>query len=460
MRYGIAFKLFVILLLAAVCVIGSMVGMMQWSFDRGFLRYITHVEQLAQDRTIAQLAEAYEFQGGWSAGINLEGVWRETRFRAFYETQPEVPPPARQRRSRPSLVVLDSARRVILPPSLPNTLFEGYQFRPVQVAGQVVGHVGFPPSGLSESRDLRFVEQQTRTLLAIAGLVLLVCTVLALPFARQLVRPLQRLSQGTRELAAGNYGTRIDVATSDELGRLSRDFNHLAQALEKNERARQQWMADIAHELRTPLAVARAQIEAFQDGIRKPDAVQIGQLHDQVLHLTHLVDDLHELAMADIGALNYRKENIHLFATLRSCVDNHRATFASASLMLDLTLPEGRDIVYADEARLRQLFGNLLANAAAYTNAGGRLVVGGRFTNGNVVLSFQDSEPGVPEAALPHLFDRLYRVEGSRNRRTGGTGLGLAICKNIVEAHGGEISAAHSPLGGLLVQVTLPLVPA
>ncbi|MCC6202248.1 MAG: HAMP domain-containing protein [Gammaproteobacteria bacterium] len=472
MRYGIAIKLFVILLLSALCVIGSMVAMMQWSFDRGFLRYITHVELQAQDRTVAKLEEAYRQYGGWFAALNVENLWRETRFRAFYEAQSEFAPPPgpqsgppplgpsrTQHRGRPSLVIVDSANHVLVPPGLPQDMLEGYQFRPIRIDGRTVGQVGFPPSRLSESRDLRFVQQQTRTLLVIAGTILLVCALLAFPFSRQLVRPLQRLSQGTRELAAGNYANRIDVTSSDELGQLSRDFNHLAQALEKNEHARQQWMADIAHELRTPLSVARAQIEAFQDGIRKPDEAHLAQLHGQVLHLTHLVDDLRELAMADIGALNYRKENMHLFACLRSAVDGHRAAFDSAGLTLDLSLPAGPDLVYADAARLRQLFGNLIANSATYTNAGGKLAISVRYDDGRVVLAFADSEPGVPGEALPRLFDRLYRVDSSRNRRTGGTGLGLAICKSIVEAHGGEISASHSPLGGLQIQVALPLLP-
>lgn len=481
MRYGIAIKLFIILLLSAVCVIGSMVAMMQWSFDRGFLRYITHVELQAQDRTLAKIEETYRQYGGWFAALNLENIWRETRFRAFYEAQADFalpsgpqpgpqlgpqpgPPPlgpgGMQHRGRPSLVILDEAQRVLLPPGLPKAALEGYQFRPIHVDGRVVGQVGFPPSRLSESRDLRFVEQQTRTLLAIAGTTLLVCALLALPFARQLVRPLQRLSQGTRELAAGKYATRIDATSFDELGQLSRDFNHLAQALEKNEHARQQWMADIAHELRTPLSVARAQIEAFQDGIRQPDEAHLSQLHGQVLHLTHLVDDLRELAMADIGALNYRKENMHLFACLRSAVEGHRAAFDSAGLTLDLSLPAGPDLIYADDARLRQLFGNLIANSAAYTNAGGRLAINARHDGARVILTFADSEPGVPDEALPRLFERLYRVDSSRNRRTGGTGLGLAICKSIVEAHGGEITASHSPLGGLQINVALPLLPA
>jgi two-component system sensor histidine kinase BaeS len=448
----------VTLLLAAVCIVGSMVAMMQWSFDRGFLRYITFVEQLAQDRTIERLQNAFVTHGGWP-GINLDGLWRETRFRAFYETQsehvplPRIPP----RRMRPPLVLLDAERRPVLPPALREVSVDMYQFRPIQVAGQVVGHVGFLPSGLSESRDLRFVEQQTRTLLAIAALMVFVCAVLAVPFARQLVRPLQRLSAATRALAAGDYKTRIGVHSSDELGQLSRDFNHLAQALDRNEHARQQWMADIAHELRTPLAVAQGQVEAFQDGIREPNPSQLDQLHRQITQLSHLVNDLHELAMADIGALNYSKDNMHLFACLRSVVEGHRMTFETAAITLELQLPEGRNTVYADESRLRQLFGNLLANSAAYTNAGGRLRISASYGDGTITILFEDTAPGVPAESLPFLFDRLYRVESSRNRRTGGSGLGLAICKNIVEAHAGEIDAEPSVLGGLAIRVKLPL---
>jgi two-component system sensor histidine kinase BaeS len=272
------------------------------------------------------------------------------------------------------------------------------------------------------------------------------------------VRPLQELQATTQRLASGDFSARVTVSADDELGRLGQDFNALAQTLERNEQARRRWVADISHELRTPLAVLRAEIEALQDGVRPLERAAIDALHADAVRLGRLVDDLYELSMSDLGALTYRKEPTDVAEILAADVDAFAARYEAAGLALRLdNRLDDASTLRADPHRLSQLFRNLLRNSLQYTDPGGGLGVGLGREDREVVIDFRDTAPGVPDDALPRLFERLYRVDASRSRATGGAGLGLAICRNIVEAHGGRILARPAPEGGLWVQVRLPL---
>ncbi|OPY11429.1 MAG: Signal transduction histidine-protein kinase BaeS [Syntrophus sp. PtaB.Bin001] len=277
---------------------------------------------------------------------------------------------------------------------------------------------------------------------------------ISFPLARRLVKPIKEMAAATHEIASGRYATRISSTSSDELGQLARDFNAMALILEKNEKERRQWIADISHELRTPVAVLQGEIEALLDGIRPVTPETISSLHAETLRLTHLVEDLYQLSLSDLGALTYRKENLDVLDVLRSSVQSYRAEFEKKHIALSLSIPEEAEaIVSADRGRLDQLFLNLLENSLKYTEIGGKLNVGAQFGNGALTIEFQDSEPGVCAEDRERLFERFYRVEGSRNRGSGGAGLGLAICKKIVDAHEGGISVHESPLGGLQVHI-------
>jgi two-component system sensor histidine kinase BaeS len=267
------------------------------------------------------------------------------------------------------------------------------------------------------------------------------------------------MTAATGDLASGKYTVRVPVGSLDELGLLARDFNTMALTLEKNEQARRQWVADISHELRTPVAVLRGELEALLDGIRTITPETIQSLHAEAMRLNRLVDDLYQLSLTDIGALTYRKENLGLDTVLGDSIESYRTEFGRKGIRITRNFSGEREIlVFADRERLNQLFTNVLENSLRYTDRGGELVIGLTSTEGQVTIEFQDSTPAVPEGELDRLFERLYRVEGSRNRTSGGAGLGLAICKKIVEAHEGTISAHPSPLGGLLIKITLPTV--
>jgi two-component system, OmpR family, sensor histidine kinase BaeS len=214
-------------------------------------------------------------------------------------------------------------------------------------------------------------------------------------------------------------------------------------------------MADVSHELRTPLAVLRAQLEALEDGVRPLTRESLGALQAEVVSLGKLVEDLYQLALADIGALTYRKERIEIGEVLEQAAAPFAARLAERRLSMERKADPGLQVM-ADADRLAQAFRNLLENSARYTDPGGQVRIAARRDADRVVIDVEDSAPGVPADALPRLFDRFYRVEDSRSRANGGAGLGLAIVRSVVEAHGGTIDAGRSPLGGLRVSIAVP----
>jgi len=204
--------------------------------------------------------------------------------------------------------------------------------------------------------------------------------------------------------------------------------------------------------------VLRGEIEALQDGVREPTPEVVGALHGEVVKLGRLVNDLFELSLSDIGALTYRRTETDLGQLLRQAIEPFRHEFEGRGVSLEVSVPpDGALLLFADPDRLRQLFSNLLENSLKYTESDGRLSIMVERKGKKAEARFEDSGPGVPESELGKLFDRLYRVEGSRSRDTGGAGLGLAICRNIVEAHNGSITAFSSPMGGLGVKMEIPL---
>jgi two-component system sensor histidine kinase BaeS len=479
MKIRIQYRLFLAFLAASGLAVFGMFFIMQWSIDRGFLQYVNTLEQSRLERLAAGLEEAYAGNGSWVFLNDDPAEW----LRQMLRTRPEgslspeqmerlerrlerraergrlpppegrLPGPAYRFESR--VLLLDAEGSRILGPggALPDLTRT-----PLRHDGTVVGYLALlPQKELSDVHQLRFVQQQKLALALVGLVVLLVSTLLSLLLARRLVRPIQLLATATRRLAGGAYATRVAAAAGDELGQLARDFNALALTLEKNETARRQWVADISHELRTPLSVLRGEIEALQDGIRQPTAEAIASLHTEAMRLGRLVDDLYQLAVSDLGALSYRKERTDLSSLLAAALAPVRTRFAEKGLTLQEDLPARAVPLFADAARLHQLLANLFENTLKYTDAPGEVRVSLRQEKALASLLIDDSPPGVPEAACERLFESLYRVEGSRSRTTGGAGLGLAICRNIVQAHGGSITASPSPLGGVRITISFPL---
>ena len=439
MKAGIALKLFLVILAASAVAAGAMALATRASFQSGFLGYLNQVDAQRIDQLAGRLADEYRRAGNWEF---LRDDYARLRALAL-PAQPI-----------PRLALLDDQQRTVVGNA---DVAEEGAVRPVQVDGKTVGWVARTPlRRLSTAAELSFQQEQQRAAWVIAAFAVALAAVLAFILSRAFLLPLKRVTDATRRLAAGHYATRVEVRSSDELGRLSDDFNSLAQALERNETLRRRFMADVSHELRTPLAVLSGELEALEDGVRPLTRESLASLRTEVTALGKLVDDLNQLALADSGALAYRKQTVDVVPLLAQTLESHRERLAERGLAVE-TSWNGAAPVFGDADRLRQMFRNLLENSARYTDRGGKVRIAARRDGGKVRVDFEDSAPGVPGDALPQLFERFYRVDASRARANGGTGLGLAICRSIAEAHEGEINAAPSPLGGLRVSLSLPV---
>jgi two-component system sensor histidine kinase BaeS len=472
MKIGITYRLFLSILAATGLAILSLFLIMRWNIDRGFYQYLKTLDQSRLEQMAGNLEEAYAEHGNWDflkdnprfeigsllnarSDDAADGTSKKIEDGKEMSRLPQGPRGGR--RSRWPFIVLDAERKPVFGKTEQT---EGVDFRPVIHNGKTVGYVGLlPPKQFLNPHQLQFLGQQKSALILAAGGMVLAVMIFSLPLAKRLVRPIRAMTAATGDLASGKYSVRVPAGSSDELGQLARNFNTMALTLEKNERARRQWLADISHELRTPIAVLRGELEALLDGIRTITPETVQSLHAEAMRLNRLVDDLYQLSLSDIGALTYRKENLDLVEVLRDSIESYRTEFGRKGIKVTGEFSREREImVFADRERLNQLFANVLENSLRYTDLGGDLVIDLTLTEGQVTIEFQDSTPGVLEEELDRLFERLYRVEGSRSRTSGGAGLGLAISKNIVEANEGTISAHPSPLGGLLIRITFPVV--
>ncbi len=478
MKTNIRTRLFLTVLFATGTSVVGMYFFIHWSFDRGFLEYVNVQQERQVDSLSFRLEQIYTEEGDWQRFRRDKVRWAKLLFDTFgygllgrsvlrhlrAGTHSGRWPPATLKGPVRSLLpeiifrlmLLDQDKSVIFgrKDNVPRV-----RLRALTSKGKTVGYLGLLPNPkLSAEHDLRFAQQQGESFLLIALFMILVSAGLALPLAHRFLRPVRALQKATQKMAAGDYAVRLRVTEDDELGRLARDFNDLGKTLTHNEQLRRQWVADISHELRTPLAILRGEIEALQDGVRQPTPEALASLNGEVRHLARLVDDLYELSMSDVGALTYRKREIEPLTLLRDCAQSMAGDFEAADIGLDTRgIPSEHLILQGDRDRLSQLFNNLLSNTLRYTDPGGTLEIAACPKNERLDIDFQDSPPGVPEQEHAKLFDRLYRVDGSRNRARGGAGLGLAISHNIVTAHGGNISAGTSPLGGLWIHIELPL---
>ncbi len=470
MKIGITYRLFLSMLSATGLAILSLFLIMQWSIYRGFYQYLDKMEQAKLEQVVNDLERMYSEQKSWDflkttpLQLDFEGVKtspeHETGRPPFgeqsiseYGWQPPAPPPFNTRHAGGPLIILNADKKAVLGSYQKN---EDVNFRPIIVHGEIAGYASLlSPNRLLHPIQIQFLSEQILALALSAAGMVLVLVFISLPLARRLVKPIRAMAQATHDISSGKYTTRISITSSDELGQLARNFNNMALTLEKHEKNRRQWVADISHELRTPIAVLRGEIEALLDGIHSVTPGTVRSLHAEVLRLSRLVEDLYLLSLSDIGALTYRKENIDLISTLMDTVESYRAEFGSKGIVLIADISkDAAAVLHADQERLRQLFANLLENSLRYTDSGGELVISVVVNSSQVAIEFQDSKPGVADHDLDRLFERFYRVEGSRSRTSGGAGLGLAISRNIVEAHEGTISAHQSQLGGLLIRIT------
>ena len=357
----------------------------------------------------------------------------------------------------PPVALFDVEKHPLTPLGDPS-FQDSYRLKPIEADGKLVGWLGLRKHELpTRHLEFEFIRQQSQTFYVLGAVALILAFFVTFILSRHLLAPVKELEKGTRDLISRGFDTRIAVKSRDELGQLAAGFNAMAQALEKHQQTQQQWLVDISHELRTPLAILRGEIEAMQDGVRTVTRQGLDSLHMEVMHLSRIVRDLHDLSLIESRSFSSELAAVNLQEILTETLDCFRTRLNQRGIRLDMhETIEGDILILADADRLKQVFSNLLENTLRYAKVPGVLKISLEAGSGELSASFEDSGPGVPEESLALLFDRLYRVDRARSREHGGSGLGLAICKSIVESFGGKIGASNSSAGGLKVSMVFP----
>ncbi|MBI1890435.1 MAG: HAMP domain-containing protein [Burkholderiales bacterium] len=483
MRIKITQKIALAAIGIAMLCIATMVWVTTQNLKHGFIAYLNEVQAQELEEVRDLLVEEYRRQGNFDWLRHNRRAMRDLLER--HSPQPESdrrtlppppmrrddfapphlreerlsPPPREGRSDRPPpplmqrLSIKDDRGHPIFGPPDPSPGIA----RLIVVDGRTVGTLSLLPlRQIDSATDRNFVRGQIRNLLWLAGVLVLLAALLAVGLARHLLRPIASLRNVTQRIALGHLDARSPIVNRDELGELAHHINEMAKALETHERQRRKMLADVSHELRTPLAVVRGELEALIDGIRQVDEKAIASLYAEVMRLNKMVDDLYQLALADAGDLHYQRQNIDLTQLLGEILNRYRSRVEAAGLRLTINFSQHVANVMADSGRITQVITNLLENSMRYTNAGGTIAASVQVKGRHIEMCIEDSAPGVPEGTHAKLFERLYRVDQARSRERGGSGLGLAICKVMVEAHGGDIQASPSSLGGVKIVVRLP----
>jgi two-component system sensor histidine kinase BaeS len=292
----------------------------------------------------------------------------------------------------------------------------------------------------------------------VTGTVLLVTVLVTMLAGLRLVRPLRALTEAARGPVESQ--ARVPVTTRDEIGYLAAALNELAARREQTEALRRSMVSDVAHELRSPLTNIRSWLEAAQDGLAQPDRQLLSLLLEEAVLLQHIIDDLRDLAAADAGDLRIHPEPAYVADLLEQVAEAHRGAAETAGVRLSASSAVPDAEVSLDGTRLRQLVGNLVANALRHTPAGGEVTIRSEPADGELVIAVRDTGSGIAAADLPKVFDRFWRADNSRTRSTGGSGLGLAIARKLAEAHGGTITVESAAGRGSTFTVRLPAVRA
>lgn len=509
MQFKILHKLLFASLFSNMLVAGCIYLATIYSFDKSFAEYLNDAQAERLAPMVSELAKIYQEKESWDwIHSHQNHLWsqliqkyvipqtRQRSFKAFppppphhhpppnrppfhqppnrpYIGPPSIPPNFDGKQSFPRKTMagphsgpsdtLDIAPTVLLADSEHNTIIGNplveAHWIPIINSGTTVGFLGFYREiNLTSEIDRIFINKLRTILSWVTFAAILFSILISLVLAKIIVNPIKLLNVASNKLAQGNFSSKTIIHSNDEIGELSKDFNQLADTLEHNLKARQQWIADISHELRTPIAVLQGELEALQDGVRPISNDAIDSLHHEIIRLSRLINDLHQLSLSDLGSLSYKYEKINIVDVIEDVIEHKVSIIEQKQIDIRFKYQKKNIMVNGDYHRLIQLFYNILNNSLTYTKDAGIISIKLSIVADEIIIKWCDSEPGVSDNDIENLFDRLYRAEGSRSRNTGGSGLGLSICKNITDAHQGEISASHAELGGVCFTIQLPVI--
>lgn len=318
-----------------------------------------------------------------------------------------------------------------------------------------------PPGGLAgqppSSPEQRFLSHVNTSLLIAGGVGAAVAILLGLFLTTQFTKPIRALKKGAARIANGDLAYRAEVKSRDEFGELANSFNSMAASLDSSEQSRRRLFADIAHELRTPLSVIGGTVDAMLDGVYEPNPDNLTSIKEETEVLTRLVGELRDLTLAESGHLKLEIEPTNLAELVQRRVSQAEVIAQGKNISLRTDITEGLPEIEADGRRVEQVVANLLDNALNHTPSGGTVTITASPDKDGVLVSVSDTGEGIPAEHLPYIFERFYRVDDARSRKTGGAGLGLAIAKQMVELHGGRIWVESEAGKGSKFSFTLPV---
>ncbi|HHW07533.1 MAG TPA: HAMP domain-containing protein, partial [Clostridia bacterium] len=324
-----------------------------------------------------------------------------------------------------------------------------------QVGEVIIGYYG--PYFFNEA-DLAFINNMNRLLIGVGAFSLALSILFGTVMAEKLSTPIGRVITTAQMIAKGYYDDRVtETSSTKEIAQLTETINHLAETLEKQERLRKQLTADVAHELRTPLATLQSHMEAMIDGIWQPDPERLKSCHEEIVRISRLVGDLEKLAKYEGENLVLTKTTFDVAELARHLLQNFETEFAEKGIALRFT--GEKEVINADKDKISQVIVNLLSNALKYTPPGGTVEVSVQGDAQRAEIRVKDSGAGIAPEDLPYIFERFYRADKSRNRLTGGAGIGLTITKAIVDAHNGTIQVHSRVNEGTEFLVSLPKQP-
>ena len=416
-------------------------------------------------RVAPVLEDYYRTQGSWEGVDSLASSLLLFRDIQGHEFRPPIDVPL------PNIFVVGNNERILLmdngeilldtQPDSPQPIDRGLiqEFGiPLMVDDKQVGIVAVTSTfGIFNELQANFVEEVNRTLLVAALFAIAAVVAIGIIQSQSILKPVQQLADAALKVAKGDYSQRVKVNRKDELGDMAEAFNSMAGDLAIQQELRRKSMADIAHELRTPLSIIQIDLESLEDGLMEFTPDNIRMIRNEAAHLNAMVEDLRLLSQADAGELRIEFAKVEIGSIIREIIERQWNLMREKQLTLDYQLPDNEVFVMGDTQRLSQILINLINNAAQHTAAGGKIVISAE-QNGNFVdICVQDNGEGIPADDLPFVFERLYRVEKSRSRDEGGTGLGLSIARSLVEAQGGTISVESIEGHGSTFKIQLPL---
>jgi signal transduction histidine kinase len=420
----------------------------------------------AREGFISDVSAYYQTYNSWEG---LHEMLRQKALSAPPPPLPGLPPPPRPRRGSPPpppppplFALVEQNGQVVVPTGPYHVgdrlaaaeIEEGIG---VEIGGQVVATVLTSQEALRYSpSEERYLARINRAFLGAGLAAILIALLLGIVLARTLTRPVRDLIKATRAMAEGALKQQVPVYSQDELGELATSFNQMSADLAHANQLRRQMTADIAHDLRTPLAVITGYLEALRDGVLEPTADMFEVMYDEAQYLQRLIEDLRTLSLVDAGELRLNCQPTAPQELLQRLAASYAHQAEQQAITLQLKTEPSLPQLNVDPERMSQVLNNLLSNGLRYTPEGGQIILSAKAQAQHVLIQVQDSGEGIPPEALPRLFERFYRGDDSRQQNEGQSGLGLAIAKSIVEAHGGTIDV-QSELGeGTTFSIALP----